>query len=232
MDRSRARQWEEYYRKRSAAQADANRFDAVVLVGGSGPMVDMANNYRVHDLILGFLDYGKPIAAECYGVACLAQARGDYNIRKSMANNYRVHDLILGFLDLRQADRGRVLRGRLLAQARDYNIRKSIIWGKHVTGHAVEYDYRTQYRRAQPGHRRDPQQPAQSVRQSRAAVLHARIYVARRDRPRRPVSRQCRARDVGDRRLSLHHRPFDAQFLSDRANGGGGGRERARAYGW
>ena len=102
------RQWEEYYRKRSAAQADANRFDAVVLVGGSGPMVDMVNNYRVHDLILGFLDHGKPIAAECYGVACLAQAR-------------------------------------------DYNIRKSIIWGKHVTGHAVEYDYRNNTGVLNPG---------------------------------------------------------------------------------
>jgi putative intracellular protease/amidase len=94
------RLWEDYYQKRAAAQEDANRFDAIVLVGGSGPMVDMVNNYRVHDLILGFLDRGKPIAAECYGVACLAQAR-------------------------------------------DYSIRKSIIWGKHVTGHAIEYDYRS-----------------------------------------------------------------------------------------
>ena len=93
------RLWEEYYQKRATAQEDANRFDAIVLVGGSGPMVDMVNNYRVHGLILGFLDRGKPIAAECYGVACLAQAR-------------------------------------------DYSIRKSIIWGKHVTGHAIEYDYR------------------------------------------------------------------------------------------
>ncbi len=69
------RQWEEYYRRRSAAQNDANRFDAIVLVGGSGAMIDMVNNYRVHDLVLGFLDHGKPIAAECYGVACLAQSR-------------------------------------------------------------------------------------------------------------------------------------------------------------
>ena len=38
-------------------------------------MVDMANNRRVHDLILGFLRQDKPIGAECYGVACLAFAR-------------------------------------------------------------------------------------------------------------------------------------------------------------
>lgn len=72
---------------------------ALLLVGGSGPIVDMVNNQRVHDLILGFYRAGKPIAAECYGVACLAFAR-------------------------------------------DYHIRKSILLGKHVTGHPLEYDYK------------------------------------------------------------------------------------------
>jgi putative intracellular protease/amidase len=52
-------------------------YEALLLVGGSGPIVDMVNNQRVHDLILGFHRAGKPIAAECYGVACLAFAR-DY----------------------------------------------------------------------------------------------------------------------------------------------------------
>lgn len=74
-------------------------YGALLLVGGSGPLVDMVNNQRVHDLILGFYRADKPIAAECYGVACLAFAR-------------------------------------------DYHIRKSIIWGKHVTGHPLEYDYK------------------------------------------------------------------------------------------
>jgi len=103
------RRWEEYYRVRNEAQKNAiNNYDAVLLVGGSGPMVDMVNNYRVHDLILGFLDVGKPIGAECYGVACLAQAR-------------------------------------------HYDVRKSIIWGKHVTGHAIEYDYRNNTGVLSPG---------------------------------------------------------------------------------
>jgi putative intracellular protease/amidase len=94
------RKWEAYYRLREQAQNDATaRYDAVVLVGGSGPMVDMVNNYRVHDLILGFKEKNMPIAAECYGVACLAQAR-------------------------------------------NFDDAKSIIWGKHVTGHAKEYDYK------------------------------------------------------------------------------------------
>jgi putative intracellular protease/amidase len=102
------RLWEDYYRRRTQAQDEADRYDTVLLVGGSGPMIDMVNNFRVHDLILGFVDRGKPVAAECYGVACLAQAR-------------------------------------------DYNIRKSIIWGKHVTGHAVEYDYRNNTGVLNPG---------------------------------------------------------------------------------
>jgi len=75
-------------------------YDAVLLVGGSGPMIDMVNNQRVQDLILSFYQAGKPIAAECYGVACLAFAR-------------RVEN------------------------------RKSIIWGKRVTGHCLEYDYKS-----------------------------------------------------------------------------------------
>lgn len=99
-ERAVLRKWENYYVKRASAQHDAtSQFDALLIVGGSGPMIDLVNNWRVHDLILGFFEADKPIAAECYGVACLAQAR-------------------------------------------NYDDRKSIIWGKHVTGHAIEYDYK------------------------------------------------------------------------------------------
>ena len=73
------------------------QYDTLLLPGGSGPMVDMVNNERLHDAILGFLAKDKLIAAECYCVTCLAFAR-------------------------------------------DWTERKSIIWGKHVTGHAREYD--------------------------------------------------------------------------------------------
>ncbi|NBD32851.1 MAG: type 1 glutamine amidotransferase domain-containing protein [Cyanobacteria bacterium] len=73
-------------------------YDALVIVGGSGALVDLANNQRLHDLILGFLRLDKPIAAECYGVSCLAFAR-------------------------------------------DFQEKDSIILGKHVTGHPIDYDY-------------------------------------------------------------------------------------------
>lgn len=92
------RAWEAYYNAVDEAHGDLEQYDALLIVGGSGPIIDLANNHRVHDLILGFYKLGKPIAAECYGVTCLAFAR-------------------------------------------DLDDRKSIIWGKHVTGHCKEYDY-------------------------------------------------------------------------------------------
>ena len=82
-----------------ALDAQIAEYDAILIVGGSGPIVDLANNGRVHDLILAFLRSGKVIGAECYGVACLAFAR-------------------------------------------DWEHRRSILAGKHVTGHCKEYDYK------------------------------------------------------------------------------------------
>jgi putative intracellular protease/amidase len=91
---------EEYYRQIAAVERSIDeQYDAILIVGGSGPLVDLANNARVHDLILAFRRLGKPIAAECYGVTCLAFAR-------------------------------------------DWDDRESIIWGKHITGHCKEYDYK------------------------------------------------------------------------------------------
>ncbi len=90
---------ETYFTRRDECWQELAKYDALLLPGGSGPMVDMVNNERLHDVILGFLAQGKLIAAECYCVTCLAFAR-------------------------------------------DWTERKSIIWGKHVTGHAREYDYK------------------------------------------------------------------------------------------
>jgi putative intracellular protease/amidase len=93
------RDLEAYYRARAKAKDEVlAKFAALLIVGGSGPIVDLANNQRVHDIILSFLEMDRPIGAECYGVACLAFARELEN-------------------------------------------RKSILWGKHVTGHCKEYDY-------------------------------------------------------------------------------------------
>lgn len=93
------REFEAYYEKRRVAQEKAVAdYDAILLVGGSGAIVDVVNNQRVHDLVLGFNAAGKAIGAICYGVATLVFAR-------------------------------------------DFNERKPIIAGKHVTGHCIEYDF-------------------------------------------------------------------------------------------
>ncbi|GGK99706.1 type 1 glutamine amidotransferase domain-containing protein [Mangrovihabitans endophyticus] len=90
---------EDYYEARAAAWRDiVPHYDGLLLVGGSGPIVDMVNNPRVHDLILGFHDADKIIAAECYAVTCLAFAR-------------------------------------------ELDERRSLLAGRHVTGHTMEYDY-------------------------------------------------------------------------------------------
>jgi putative intracellular protease/amidase len=93
------RELEAYYATIDSVQVQFDKYDGLLIVGGSGPIVDLANNQKVHDIILSFLRKGKPIGAECYGVTCLAFAR-------------------------------------------DWEDRRSIIWGKHVTGHCKEYDYK------------------------------------------------------------------------------------------
>ena len=93
------RELEAYYKTVRDSQTElTSSYDAILLVGGSGPIVDMVNNQRLHEVVLGFHKADKPIFAICYGVA-------------------------------------------VLAFARDFNERKSIIEGKHVTGHCIEYDY-------------------------------------------------------------------------------------------
>jgi putative intracellular protease/amidase len=83
------RRLEAYYRELGTLDSDVDRYDALVLVGGSGPIVDMANDGRLHELILAFVRAGKPILAECYGVACLAFAR-DWEDRASIIRGKHV----------------------------------------------------------------------------------------------------------------------------------------------
>lgn len=83
------RELEKYNNNLDAIVSDIARYDSFLIVGGSGPIVDLANNERVHGLILAFLRAGKPIAAECYGVACLAFAR-DWEDRVSIIRGKHV----------------------------------------------------------------------------------------------------------------------------------------------
>lgn len=93
------REMEAYNNAVDEVRREIEQYATIFIVGGSGPIIDLANNHRVHDLLLSFYRTGKPVTAICYGVACLAFAR-------------------------------------------DINERRSIIRGKHVTGHCKEYDYK------------------------------------------------------------------------------------------
>lgn len=93
------RTFEKYFSDLKVVQEElTTEYAALLIVGGSGPIIDMVNNQRLHDIILAFYKKDMPIGAICYGVTPLIFAR-------------------------------------------DFNERKSIIQGKHVTGHCIEYDY-------------------------------------------------------------------------------------------
>jgi putative intracellular protease/amidase len=55
--------------------AKMSNYDAVVLTGGLGAMIDMCNNYNVHKLILDAIAQDKLVAALCYSVATLVFCR-------------------------------------------------------------------------------------------------------------------------------------------------------------
>jgi len=87
------RAMEKYYRELAAATvglvAGKDAYDALTIVGGSGPIVDLANNGRLHELILAFVRADKPVLAECYRVTCLAFAR-DWEDRSSIIDGKHV----------------------------------------------------------------------------------------------------------------------------------------------
>jgi len=88
-DEGYLRKLEKYNNDLDKIVSDIEGYDTMLIVGGSGPIVDLANNERVHGLILSFLRAGKPVAAECYGVACLAFAR-DWESRESIIKGKHV----------------------------------------------------------------------------------------------------------------------------------------------
>ena len=57
------------------ADADMKNYDAVVLTGGLGAMIDMCNNYNVHKLIIDAIAQNKLVGSLCYAVTALVFAR-------------------------------------------------------------------------------------------------------------------------------------------------------------
>ena len=186
-DSSFVRKMEAYNRALDAVQPRLAEYDSIVIVGGSGPMLDLVNNQRVHDLILSFYRAGKPIAAECYGVACLAFARSTED-------------------------------------------RKSIIWGKHVTGHCLEYDYQAGTGFEGPHAVDGSTKGFGDGYIDFGPPFYTLEYILRdATGPDGAYHRQLRPRDLGHRGLPVHHRAFDARFLPHGAEAGRGAGARPEA---
>jgi len=84
------REWEKYFKTVKEKQKEmTEEYVGLLLVGGSGPIIDMVNNQRVHDIILGFYKAELPVAAICYGVAALVFAR-DFNEREAIIKGKHV----------------------------------------------------------------------------------------------------------------------------------------------
>lgn len=83
------RELEKYYSELKKIDDYVNQFSVLLLVGGSGSILDIANNHQIHDLILAFYRKNKLIAAECYGATALALAR-DIRNRQSIIKGKHV----------------------------------------------------------------------------------------------------------------------------------------------
>jgi len=92
--------WDAYVAAVRQCQEELSDFAGLLLVGGSGPIIDVANNQRVHDIMLGFYKLQKPIAAICYGIAALVFAR-DFNERTPLIRGKHVtgHCIEYDYLD-------------------------------------------------------------------------------------------------------------------------------------
>ena len=64
--------------------AKMSDYDALVLTGGLGAMIDMANNYHVHRLILSALYANKLIGGLCYATSALVFCRDPKNDYRSV----------------------------------------------------------------------------------------------------------------------------------------------------
>ena len=57
------------------AEVAADRFDAVFIPGGHGPMMDLVNDQKLQRLLAAFDRDGKMVAAVCHGPAALLNVR-------------------------------------------------------------------------------------------------------------------------------------------------------------
>ena len=60
---------------RPITEIDIDEYDAVLLIGGQGPMHTFFGDERVHRLVVGFYEAGKPTAVICHATCVLLRAK-------------------------------------------------------------------------------------------------------------------------------------------------------------
>ena len=72
------------------SEASMDDYDGLVMVGGLGADIDLANNPALHQLILQGLKTGKLICAICFSVAALVYTRDPANAYKSVVYGRKI----------------------------------------------------------------------------------------------------------------------------------------------
>ncbi|MFP4362401.1 MAG: type 1 glutamine amidotransferase domain-containing protein, partial [Spirochaetia bacterium] len=72
------------------SEANMDDYDAIVLTGGLGAMIDMANSWHVHQLIWKAYKANKLIGSLCYAVAALVFLRNPENDDKAIIYGKRI----------------------------------------------------------------------------------------------------------------------------------------------
>lgn len=81
------KEWENSIKFKDAKMED---YDAIVLTGGLGAMIDMGNNFHLHKLMMDAYRSNKLIGSLCYAVAALAFLRDPKNGYKSIIYGKKV----------------------------------------------------------------------------------------------------------------------------------------------
>jgi putative intracellular protease/amidase len=72
------------------SDARMDEFDAIVVAGGLGADLDLANNHHLHELLLESWRSEKPTGAICFGVAALVFTRDPANDHRSIIYGRRI----------------------------------------------------------------------------------------------------------------------------------------------
>jgi putative intracellular protease/amidase len=117
--------------KLSSFLGKADEFEAVYVVGGHGPMFDLAFNLESQALIAEFWEKGKIVAADCAGVGSLANVKlssGDHLLKGKKVTGFSKAEVeVLGFGDVVPF----LLEDKLQEESDGYE-KAAAVWEAHV----------------------------------------------------------------------------------------------------